>query len=253
MEELINTLKILSPEEFKQMKNFVCMPHYASSSSCQKLYSTLRLNYPDFDLSPRDIRKLYKKVFPTKDFSLQKLQKACDHLQKTTERYLLQLELEKNIHFSKKIETQVFFEHLNLFGLFQKNHIEVHANLDKTPLKNASYWSEKLHLYDTMYANGRHNKYNAEDTTLLDANSATEFFYAYLKLRYAQNPQESTTEADPFLNEIQKAIQSNFFSEDNLLLALNKDLQGDEEGLNEMKKYLNKKEKSFVSNQKTRK
>ena len=215
---LLDILKILTPEEFKQFRLVLRSSLYSSSSSSEKLYTALRPKYPDFELSPTDLRKIYKKVFPKKNFSPKNLQKAFDALLETTEAYLLKLKLEKEEILKEKITIIMADERAELFDLFKKSQNNIHEVLEEKNIKNEEYWSKKTELYDRLYSNLQHDKYNTTDDTLDKLNEATDYYFMHLKMHYALLLKNINSDLNPrFLDDCKNAMEKGDFGEEELL------------------------------------
>lgn len=209
---------MLSPDEFRQLKRVIQSPLYGGNAHSEKLYAALYPKYPDFNLSPTDFRKINSKIFPDKDFNSKRLQKIFTDLLEITEAYLLKLHLNKNDFLNEKITTLTTLERTSVFDLFQKSQQKLHEFLEEEEIKNEAYWSEKMELYEHLYRNPQHNKYNPNDAILDQLNSAINHHFAYLKMRHILLlDSDVTSSAHPYLKELEKALEEGLFQEDNLL------------------------------------
>lgn len=177
--KLYDVLRILSADEFKMLRIAVQSPQYFGSLTSEKLYSALRPKYPDFSLSPTDLRKVYKKVFPNKDYNSKALQKSFDDLLKVVEAFLLKLQIDKDEFLRLKVLTITTGERPDLFYLFQKTQDNMHDLLEEKEIINERYWDEKAQLYDHLYRNVQHDNYSSDDKTLDKLNEATNNFFAH--------------------------------------------------------------------------
>jgi len=212
----LDILKILTPEEFKQFRLVVRSSQYNRNSLCEKLYTILRPKYPEFELSPTDLRKIYKKLFPNKSYNQKNLQKVIDALSKIAESYLLKLHLDKNEILKEKISCLTSAERSGLFDLFKKAQSNVHEILKGKELRDETYWGEKTNLYERLYSNRQHDKYNTSDDTLDKFNKASDLYFAHLKIRYAERLEDMNDSHNiRFVEDIRNAIKDGDFEEEN--------------------------------------
>jgi len=206
--KLYSLLKILSADEFKMLRRATQSPQYFGSLQSEKLYTALRPKYPDFVLSPTDLRKVYKKVFPSKPFNPKKLQKAFDDFQKIVEALLVKLHLDKTEFSQKKNLVLAAKERPELFYLFKKTQEDMHLSLEKKEMQNENYWDEKAQLYDQLYRNRQHNKYDVEDKTLDKLNTAINRFFTHFVKSRTELTQSLSNNTNPayssrFLKDIE--------------------------------------------------
>lgn len=207
-EKLLNILRKLPPKLFKKnLQRATLSSFHNGSLSSEKMYKALSPYYPNFELSPKDIRKIYTKIFPKKAFNAKSLERYSNALLKTTESFLLFLRLENDNFLHEKLVNKAFLQD-DLFDLFKKSQAKQHKLLEEREQKEADYWLEKTELYDALYAHPKHEKYDANDETHTKINESSNRFYAYYKINSSKILQEhmlrtKTAYEDILLNEIE--------------------------------------------------
>ncbi len=220
-DKLFTILRLLSPEHFKKLHRATLSAFHQGNATAEKTYKVLSPYYPQFELSPKDIRKVYRKLFPEKDFNPRKLDKYMNVLLKTTESFLLYLRLESDDYLHEKLVNKAF-THPNLFDLFLKSQAKRHKMLDGREQKDADYWEEKTELYDRLYAHSGHEKYDVNDDTHTQLNESSDRFYMHYKMSSSIILQENEEEAelqkgDILLKEINTAIRRGDYENEALL------------------------------------
>lgn len=184
--ELFSVLRTFTPQEFKQLGRIVRSKPHGGNQKNQVLYQILRSYYPAFELSPTDIRKVYKRLYPRKDFNENALRRTFNSLLNCTENLLLQAELDDDSYLYRKQLIDVA-RRAGLFKLFEQTLTKLHAELDGRQIKDSFYRREKTELYERLYAHIEHNKYDYTDSTLeelIDANHQLTLHYKALCTEY---------------------------------------------------------------------
>ena len=194
-EKLFSILRLLSPLQFKRLHRATLSTFHQGSPTAQKTYKALSSYYPDFELSPKDIRKIHTKLFPKKDFNLRSVERCTNALLKTTESFLLYLQLEDDEYLQEKMISRALI-HPDVFDLFEKSQSNQHKILDKRKQKEEDYWQEKTELYDSLYAHKGHEKYDADDDTHTKLNETSDRFYINYKIHNSIILQKNTPESD---------------------------------------------------------
>lgn len=200
-EKLFAILRRLNPLQFKRLHRATLSNFHQGNPIAQKTYKALSSYYPDFEFSPKDIRKIHAKIFPKKDFSLQRVEKCTNALLKNTESFLLYLKLENDEYLQEKMISRALI-HPDVFDLFKKSQSNQHKVLNKRKQKDEDYWQEKTELYDSLYTHKGHEKYDIDDDTHTKMNKASDHFYKYYKMGSSIILQKSTPESDLMKEDI---------------------------------------------------
>ncbi len=216
-EKLLVILKMLPPEHFKRLRSATLSSFHDGGSAAEKMYKALFRYYPDFELSPKDIRKIYSKIFPGKAFNLKSLERCAVALLKTTESFLIFLRLEEDNFLFEKVANQLFL-HPDLFDLFERSQAKQHEILDKREQKDADYWCGKAELYYRLYGHPKHEKYDANDDTDVKLNEASDCFYLHYKLSCSLILERGGEEEEGILlEELRATIEQGKYVNDELL------------------------------------
>jgi len=216
--DALETLSLLSVEDFKKLRQASRLPAFFGSERVFQLYIALRSHYPDFSVSPGDLRKIYGKIFPDKKFSSHRLEKSFVELQKTTEAFLLNLELEKEEIFKARMTVIAVAERPYLFNLFSKTLDKIHEICSQEDLlKNTAHWYLQSELFDLLYSNKQHNKYDINDKTLESLNAACDHFFAHSIGPLILTKKASERVSSLFVEGIATAVQNSELADDKLL------------------------------------
>ena len=150
--KLIQTLQILNARELKRLLQFLKSPFYNSNPNIINLYLHLRNYFPAFDSPKLTKEKVFKKLFPNRNYDHQKLLNLMSDFRALIEKYLQVLQLEKEGIEQKKMLLKVYAERPECYPLFKKNLEVLNAELDALPYQDANYYHEK-HWLEQMYFN----------------------------------------------------------------------------------------------------
>lgn len=148
--KLIQQLKLLSAEEFKQFYPFLRSTYFTNSKDVVKLFEWLRKFYPDFDAKQLNKATLFKKLFPKQTYSDIKLRNLFTKLNKILESYLIQKHYEQHPYEKKKILTQIYGRR-NYYSEFKKGTAQLLTELATQPYRDADYYFEKYLLEKEYY------------------------------------------------------------------------------------------------------
>jgi hypothetical protein len=93
---LISTLKTFSRDELKLFGKFVASPYHSDGKNCKPLFKLLQKFYPDFDNEKIDNERLYKILYPDRQFNKQVMWNLTSAMEKLAKEFLEQTALRKN-------------------------------------------------------------------------------------------------------------------------------------------------------------
>lgn len=167
--KLVRQLRILSAPELKRLLQFLKSPFYNTNPAMVKLYLALREHHPEFGSPALAKEKVFRKIFPDRDYDHQKLLNLMSDFTALLDRYLVALQLEKEETEQKKLLLQAYSERPDCYEVFEKKVWEMDKALDATPYRDEHYFREKKdlnllyfgHPGTDMVANGREALQNA--------------------------------------------------------------------------------------------
>jgi len=139
---LIQTLKTLTKDEFKQFEKFVASPFFNNGRNYLPFLKELKKNYPGFEnkndsLQPENI---YKKIYPGRNFDKQVMWNMVSQLEKLAMEFLLHIALKGNM-------TQ---RYILIFDELSKRHLdkEIFKEIEKTDkyISNLKFGQEYFYL-----------------------------------------------------------------------------------------------------------
>ena len=192
--KVIRTLRYLKSTELKRLLQFLKSPYFNSNKSIVKMYLLLRSEYPEFD-SPKLIKeKVFKKIFPSRNYDHKKLQNLMVNFQSLLEKYLVILQLEKEKMEQQKLLLRAYAERPNCYRDFVKQTKVIHKELDVLPYRDDVYFLENKQLYLQYYGHPGTDMQKAgkESLELAVQNFETFSTIAGIKLKCAINAWENT-------------------------------------------------------------
>lgn len=172
----------LTPEEFQQLRKGVHSPFFNTNPSVTGLFEAVRKEYPDFDSSPKAMKRVFKKLFPKEAFNEPKLRRLFTFLKRVVERVMACMEVEQDVYVRGKLLNQSF-QKRNLYDLFVLKTKELLEQTDQRPWQNANYFFERMQLLKAQYAHPQHNKYDLHDQTLELLMDSMDAFFALSKIK----------------------------------------------------------------------
>lgn len=128
--KVLRLLNRLSPKEFKELNRFLQSPFFNTNPRIVGFYDQLKKYYPSFDSPKLEREKLYKKLFPGKQYHYQQLANLITEFTKLTEQYYVQLGLRSNPILQKKTLIDSYSER-DLYDLFEKDTLDLLKTLKK--------------------------------------------------------------------------------------------------------------------------
>lgn len=179
--KLVAHLKLLKAEELKRFFSFLRSPYYTQSKDVIRLFKLIRKYYPTFLSKHLQKESLFKKMYPNETYSDIKLRNLQSKLNKILEAYLIQISFEKNEFEKKKKLAQVFRER-NYYSGFRRNIMQLLAQLEAKPHRDANYFFEKYSLFKNLYFHEETLQNTKSLPSLKETMSTLENFYAIERL-----------------------------------------------------------------------
>jgi len=151
--KIIEVLESLDKKEFKRLGEFVSSPYFNKNQNVVKLYGLLSGFYPDFSKKKLNAEVLFSKLFPAEKYDYHKLSNVVSDLYKLTERFLIQVNIEKEKN-SNRLSIALINELRNkeLYRLYEQKFERFIEGLDKDIYKDEVYYYTKYELYsDYLY------------------------------------------------------------------------------------------------------
>ena len=148
--KLIQLLKVLDPQEFKQFHKYIQSPYFTNSEDVLKLYDYIRPHYPAFESDKLERVKAFAHLYPTKKFNRPRLRNLLLKITKILESYLIHLECEGN-DFEKKKRLTHIYRKRNLNAFFQQKTNELLQDLEQQPFSDTTYYYDKYLLQRDLY------------------------------------------------------------------------------------------------------
>ncbi|MEM9822801.1 MAG: hypothetical protein AAF985_17100 [Bacteroidota bacterium] len=149
--KLINALRILQPDEIKQLLPFLQSPYFNRNSNVVKMYRVLLPHYPAFNARQLSRESVFKKIFPGKPYAHQQMLNLMSKFNALLEKYLIIRQLEQSQLQEEKLLLHAYAERSGCFDLFEKKVDRFHQSLDTLPFRDELYFLEKKELYLLYY------------------------------------------------------------------------------------------------------
>lgn len=147
--KLINLLKSLTEDEFKQCEKFIYSSYFNKGRDLIPFFKTLKPFYPEFDSINLNNEFIFKKIFPGKKYALLKsdnlIRTLSSHLFRLCKEFLIQLELNEE----KNIKEYLLLSQLRkkkLYKEFEKDYNSVSEKKDDVFAGSARDFSFKYSL-----------------------------------------------------------------------------------------------------------
>ena len=92
-------LRTFTPQEMRQMDDFVLSPFFNKNQKVADLYLVIRDSHPDFDAPVIERQRLFEAVFPGSAYDEQKLRYLLTDLTKLLEEYICWKAVEEEVLF----------------------------------------------------------------------------------------------------------------------------------------------------------
>jgi len=182
--KLKKLLKILNRSEFLRLGKFLRSPFFNYTPTLIAFYELLKKQYPDFPNKKWHPEKFWKKIFPNKPFHQQKFWRLCSDLSLLVEKYLVQLELEKQENLAPKLLTQAYGQR-NAYVLFDTATQKQISQLKALPYRDVEFFEELSQLHFDHFFHVQTPKHTTKDEALQELMDTLDKRFILSKLRLA--------------------------------------------------------------------
>ncbi|MBS1552240.1 MAG: hypothetical protein JST15_09265 [Bacteroidetes bacterium] len=143
--KIISILKSFSPEELKKFRDFVHSPFHNKNKNALGLFEIIRKYYPGFEESPIEKEKVFRKLFPGKNYNDTVMRILLSDLLKISEEYLAYTGFKKNKYDELKFLLSEYKER-NLDSLYKRNFRYAESTLDESGNIDIYYFLKRFEL-----------------------------------------------------------------------------------------------------------
>lgn len=181
--KILSLFSILLTEDITQLGKFLRSPYFGVSEPNLALFECLKLRKQNGILVHTTKKIIADKVFLSEPYSDRKVNNVISRLTKSIEQFLLQEEVKNNQRLTEKIKLEVLAK-TSLYNKFGDLIKKTNKRLDQHPVKNATYYQDKISLnelkYIYPYKIPSAEKVNTPHVIL----KLTEQYNAFLQLQY---------------------------------------------------------------------
>ena len=146
---IIQLLRIFTPEEMKEFHKFIRSPFHNNRSDVVQYFEIIRKYYPDFDHKDLTKKNIYSKLFPSADYRDDVMRRLGSNLYKLGEEYAAYKNFRKdNFAYEKSILDYYLSRNADKFFLRQYENINL--QLDQQKLRDQEYFYRQSSL-DELY------------------------------------------------------------------------------------------------------
>lgn len=139
-------LQMLNAAELKRLLPFLQSPFYNRNPHIVKLYRLLRREHPNFDSPKLTHERVFKKLFPTREYDHQKMLNLMSDFTALLKQYLQALQLEKEEQTQDLLLLKAYAERPECYGRFVKQVRKTDRRLEALPYRNAKFYRHKFQL-----------------------------------------------------------------------------------------------------------
>ncbi|HAY35344.1 MAG TPA: hypothetical protein PK536_02600 [Ignavibacteria bacterium] len=147
--KLINLLKTLSEDEFKQLEKFIGSPFYNKGRDLLPFFKSIKSFYPDFNDKYLSNEFIFGKLFPCKKYngirSDNLIRTLSSHLFRISKDFLIHLELEEQTS-KKKYFLLNQLRKRKLYKEFDKEYSEISKNFDDSGKGSVGFFIDRYFL-----------------------------------------------------------------------------------------------------------
>lgn len=144
--KLIQLFQILSETELKRFYQFLKSPFYNNNAHLVKFYLLLRGHHPAFNSSKLAYEKVFKKLFPKRDYEHQKMLNLMSDLTGLLKKYLQVLQLEKQEPLQQRLLLDAYAQHPDWYTTLFKEINKAEQALEESACHDAAYHRERFRL-----------------------------------------------------------------------------------------------------------
>lgn len=181
--KLIQLLKVLDYQEFKQFYKYLQSSYFNQSEDVLRLYDYIRPHYPAFNSLKLERTKVFTHLYPEKIFNGPRLRNLILKITQILEKYLLHLEYEQDPFLKKKALTHIYGKR-NLNVIFKQKTEDLLKELEEQPLRDAKYYYDRYCLLNDFYFHLNTPRDGVTKEKLIAAYHQLNYFFAIERLRF---------------------------------------------------------------------
>lgn len=222
--KFIKNLKLLDKYSLTNFEKFIKSPYFLKRKSIAVLYQELMKNYPDFDITKKE---LFKKAFGTKHYNDVLLRKYFSELNNMLIEYLAvsSFQNDKWSYGSKLIDRLI---ELKNYEEAEKTAKDAIAELEKNPYRNEKYYYNK-YIFESYSKTISNLKTNLNPDTdwkqamegFVNYSALTVLQFYYIILNDARFRQEKSSIDLEILNSLVKVYEENGITQNPMAFILN--------------------------------
>lgn len=162
--KLLRLLNSLDGTELKALSKFIHSDYFKVSKSSIKLFDSLLKHAPHFEEEEIDKEKLWKKIYPKKDFSLKLYTNKLSSLSIQVERFLVIqiLESKEEKHHFRQLKAKALNSH-NLYADFKKEIQQLLNEREKPTIEGMAAFRALAALNHQIYFQAKNHKVELKD------------------------------------------------------------------------------------------
>ena len=181
--KLFDVLKALSKDELKKFSEYLSSPLFNKRKVLYDLYGIYKKYHPEFSDTNLTKEKVFKKLFPGKEYSDELFRNLNSLLLGLAEDFLSFLNYSTD-HLTMKKHMLAEINHRKILTLFEKNFEQSVKTLETSGNKDFNYFYNLYMLYlQKDIFNSIINKFSKEDITLSEKSMLTFFVIKILELQ----------------------------------------------------------------------
>ncbi|MBS1550702.1 MAG: hypothetical protein JST15_01375 [Bacteroidetes bacterium] len=261
---MIEYFKDLSKKEITNFKAFVNSPYHNSNRQVIRMFNYLRSKYPDIQEPDLDKAVIYKHLFPDKSYNDDYVRKLISDFTKVFENFLIQTEYETEV----QLNNTMLLRSLRKRGIKKRFESILNDSLKlqkKQFSRNEMYYSNQINL-ENEYYHFNFDKFKFAFAKCLQSKSDNiDLNFIFQKLHVFNemlNNEYNTGKTFPFkktflddilgfIEENKKIIKASHPNMYIIYLQLMMFMYLKKDYMEEMKSYLMKNEKKFISSGKS--
>ena len=212
----ISILKAFNEDEFKEFGQFLASPVFNTEKPVIKLYKFLKKYYPSFEPSKIEKQKVYKKLYPGKEYNDGVIRNLSSRLYRLGEEYLAFKGFKKD-RFREQLALLRELSERKLPALYEKNYKELDKLIEKINVRDEEYFIKKFYMEQDLVVHIKSQKsavFLEEDNAQEVADNLSRFFLvAILKLySYMANENKFLYDYDfkmSFLDQVEDHLNKN--------------------------------------------
>lgn len=140
--QLATALKTLTKSEFRQFGNFIKSPYFNNRSEVMRFYEALKIFYPGFNMTEKDIAFIFQKVYPGKKVNGVLMRKLFSLTTNLLMEFITVNNFREN-KFEFGIKMIDMLREKKLSRMFEKKSRQINSLLQNS-IHNLSYYESKL-------------------------------------------------------------------------------------------------------------